>query len=248
MSKNLENQIEQLIVDKVAVLNRPDLFRKPIIGFSSAKDNRYSELKEIIGDWHLTPTELLPDAESVISYFVPFTELVVAEPKTVNDGSPVWGEAYAVINPYFDVVNKAVIQYLAGLGYSASAVQATHTYDPKDMQSMWSHRSAGAIAGLGIFGANRMLITEKGSGGRFCSVLTSAVLNKAQNPAKNRCLYVTNDACGLCFKICPVNALAPKSFNKFACQDECNKNRKKDKHDADTCGKCISVCPVAYID
>ncbi|CQR71389.1 Epoxyqueuosine reductase [Sporomusa ovata DSM 2662] len=172
---------------------------------------------------------------------------MVAEPKNVNGGSPTWGEAYAIINSYFDVINNAVVQYLSELGYLAGAVQATHTYDPKDMKSMWSHRSAAAIAGLGTYGANRMLITEKGSGGRFCSVLTSAILSKEQNQVETRCLYVKNGSCGLCFKICPVNALAPNSFNKFACQDECNKNQKLDKHGADTCGKCISVCPVAYI-
>ncbi|SCM81053.1 conserved hypothetical protein [uncultured Sporomusa sp.] len=245
---SMKNQIEQLIVEKVALLNRPDLFRRPIVSFSSATDSRYSELKEIIGPWHLNPTELLPDAQSVISYFVPFTSLVVAEPKTVDGGSEAWGEAYAIINPYFNDVNQAVIQYLSDLGYSASAVQATHTYDPKDMKSMWSHRSAAAIAGLGTFGANRMLITEKGSGGRFCSVLTSATLHEEQTPAETRCLYVKNGSCGLCFKICPVNALVPDSFDKFICQDECNKNQKQDRHGADTCGKCISICPVAYID
>jgi epoxyqueuosine reductase QueG len=117
---------------------------------------------------------------------------------------------------------------------------------------MWSHRSAAAIAGLGTFGANKLLITEKGSGGRFCTILTSAVLKANQVPIESKCLYLKNGSCGLCFKICPVNALFPDSIDKFACQNEVNKNEAKPKEStnlqsADTCGKCISVCPFAYI-
>ena len=88
----MNNKIKQLIIDKVATLNRNDLFREPIVAFSSAEDKRYDELKEIIGKWHQNPTEILSDAKSVISYFVPFTESVVEEPITVEHGSPLWGD------------------------------------------------------------------------------------------------------------------------------------------------------------
>ena len=250
--KSIEKEIEQIIVAETEVLSRPDLFRKPLVAFSSAEDERYPELKKIIGEWHLNPAELLPDAKSVISYFVPFTEMVVAEPKTTKDGSPLWGEAYAVINPYFEHINGAVSRYLTDFGFSVRTIQATHTYDPKDMKSMWSHRSAAAIAGLGAFGANRLLITVKGSGGRFCTVLTSAPLKIEPTLVKDRCLYVKNGSCGLCFKICPVSALSPNTIDKFACQREVNKNDEKQReltsYRADTCGKCISVCPSAYIE
>lgn len=244
---NIAGDIEKIIAEKVDSLERPDLLREPLVRFSSAKDKQYDELKEIIGDWHLNPTELLEDAETVISYFVPFTKEVAAEPKKVAEGSALWGEAYAIINSYFDEINLSVMEYLRNLGYSASSIQATHTYDPKDMQSMWSHRSAAVIAGMGKFGANRLVITEKGSGGRFCTVFTSAIIREEMNPVEDSCLYNKNGSCGLCFKICPVHALEPNSFNKFACQYVCNTNKKQDKHGADTCGKCISICPLAYI-
>ena len=248
----IELEIERIVIDMVEALKRPDLFRKPFVSFSAADDEKYIELKTLIGDWHLTPTEILSDAKSVISYFVPFTKEVVAEPKTVQHGSPLWAEAYQEINRHFDVVNDAIANFLEGLGYAAKTIKATHTYDPKDMKAMWSHRSAAAIAGLGAFGANRMLITEKGSGGRFCTVITSAPLKVNEKPIENQCLYIKNGSCGLCFKICPVNALQPDSMDKFACQDELNKNAEKLKEttcleSTDTCGKCISICPVAYI-
>ena len=250
--QTIEEKIKQIIVDEVAALNRPDLVREPLVAFSSAADQRYAELKQIVGTWHLTPAELLPDAKSVISYFIPLTEKVVLEPKNSVHGSLLWGEAYVVINAYFVHINDVISSYLTNLGFSTMTIRPTHTYDPKDMKSMWSHRSAAAIAGLGAFGVNRLLITEKGSGGRFCTVITSAPLKTEQVPSQNKCFYFMNGSCGLCVKICPVNALAPDSFDKFACQRELNKNGEMQKdiasYNADTCGKCISVCPHAYIE
>jgi len=251
MTKNVEADIKQIIMDEVEKLNRPDLVRRPLVAFSSAGDERYAELKQIVGEWHLTPTEMLPGAQSVISYFIPLTERVVLDPKSVPDGSLLWGEAYVVINAYFNHINDAIAQYLTAHGFSAKTIRPTHTYDPGDLKSMWSHRSAAAIAGLGAFGLNRMLITERGSGGRFCTVITSAPLKTEQARAQNKCLYFIDGSCGLCMKICPVDALAPDGFDKFTCQKELNKNGEKQKgkteYMADTCGKCISICPMAYI-
>ena len=73
VNESLENGIEQRFTDSLNELMRPDLFRSAIVAYSSTVDERYSKHKEIIGEWHLNPTELLPDAKSVISYFVPFT-------------------------------------------------------------------------------------------------------------------------------------------------------------------------------
>lgn len=244
---NIEHDIENLIIEAMVSLKRDDLYREPLIGFSSAKDKRYNELKSIIGEWHLNPSELLDDAESVITYFVPFTKDVSNGPKSTEGRSEIWGEAYTIINSYFNDINEIIVKYLTNLGYSATPIKSTHTFDPKDMKSMWSHRSAAAIAGLGEFGANRMLITEKGSSGRFCTVLTSAHLIKDVAPLEDKCLYKIDGSCGLCFEVCPVHALEPNSLNKFACQYVCNSNKKEDKLGADTCGKCISICPVAYI-
>lgn len=250
--ETLEQQIEKKIKHEVASLNRPDLFREPLVGFSAAADPRYDELKQIIGAWHQHPKELLPDAKSVISYFVPFTKEVIKAPKNKKMATPLWGEAYLVINEGFDHINGILCTFLQEQGYSAQMIPATHTFDPKDMKSLWSHRSAAAIAHLGVFGANRLLITEKGSGGRFCTVLTSAPLEPSEATLSNPCLYLKDGSCGACFKACPINALQADHFDAFGCQARTKRNESF-LHDkavlsgADVCGKCIAACPVAYI-
>lgn len=250
---SLELEIKNIIEEKVKKLGRDDLFRAPLVAFSDANDERYMELKELIGDWHKTPKEFLPEAQSIISYFVPFTKKVGVDPKTVKDGSALWSEAYQEINSYFEVINQEIKEYLESQGYLATTIKATHTYDPRDLKAAWSHRSAAVIAGLATLGANRLAITEKGSGGRFCTVITSAKLQPNQNPVEEKCLYKKNGSCGLCFKICPVGALRPDGMDKFVCQDELNKNQELLRKEtdlvlADTCGKCISVCPFVYIE
>ena len=71
----------RVIRSSMEKIQRPDLFRKPICGFSAADDPRYKELKTVIGPWHCLPTELLPEAKTVISYYVPFTKEVAKAPK-----------------------------------------------------------------------------------------------------------------------------------------------------------------------
>ena len=48
---SLERRICETIKNKVKELDRSDLFREPVVGFSSALDAGFYELKNIIGPW-----------------------------------------------------------------------------------------------------------------------------------------------------------------------------------------------------
>jgi len=246
---NIEQDLRQIVINEVEGLGRSDLFREPLVAFSDANDKRYDDLKRIIGDWHLSAGEILEGAKSVISFFVPFMKDVVMSPKNSEGPSRLWGEAYQMINLHSAHINKALTKYLSEFGYNSTSIPATHAYDPKDMKTFWSHKSAAHIAGLGVFGKNRILITEKGSGGRFGTLLTTAPLKATQSLPAVQCL----DSCGLCHKICPVGAFSGSELDKHACQNELFKNgeilrSKSDLTKADACGKCISICPVAYVE
>ena len=248
-----EEKVAGLVKDMVKLHGRDDLFREPIVGFSKASDERYEMLKTMVGPWVKSPVDLLEQAESVISYFVPFTKEVADSPNHAEPVSPLWGEAYENINAYFEVIGDAVVELLDKLNFVSMKIKATHTYDPVILQSLWSHRSAAVIAGVASFGANRMAITEKGSAGRFCTVLTSANLKSDKPPVENMCLYNKDGSCGLCFKACPTGALTPNGFEKFTCHDRLLINQHHIRQvssvkDADVCGKCLAVCPMAYIE
>lgn len=246
----LEDQIKETVTETVEAAGRPDLFRAPLVGFSDAADERYPELKSMVGDWVRDPKELFPAARSVISIFVPFTREV---PRSVLIEEPVsrlWGEAYMVLNNLYATIGEEVEAFLTKGGYESMPIAATHTYDPETLQSMWSHRSAAAIAGLGSFGANRMLFTEKGSGGRYGSILTSAPLEAGKEPAREYCLYHIDGSCLVCMDACPVDALAVGHLKKFTCHDRLLENREllKDLGGPDVCGKCAAACPVVFIE
>jgi len=238
----MEQELRDLIVREVAARNRPDLFREPLVAFSSAHDPRYAELKTIVDEAYLCPPELMADAQSVISYMILFTEEVVKAPQ--SDDPTLWGDAYHTANALFGPINEAIIQHLTDRGFSAMRIPAAYAWDPTTLSATWSDISAGAIAGLGTFGANNMLITEKGSGGRLGTVLTSAPLQMTTKATQNKCPYPEDGSCGLCFQICPSKALRlDKMIARADCEYEAGKDNK-----AYVCGKCISVCPLGYIE
>lgn len=253
MSEKIEKRIEEIINEQMEILNRKDLYRKPLVAFSSAKDARYEDLKNIIGAWHQTPTEILPDAKSVITYFIPFTEEVAMAPKKTKAPSSIWGESYQLINAHFRVINQAIADYLMEEGYSVEKIKMAQKYDKENFRTSWSHKSAAVIAGIGAFSVNQLVITEKGSGGRFSTLITSADLTNHQKPVENKCLYLKNKTCGLCLEICPPKALSAEGFDKSLCDEELIKNGKMLQESfgldyASVCGKCISICPFAYIE
>lgn len=251
VSDTLKKNVERIISEKVNALNRPDLFRQPLFAYSDAKNPKYKELKTIVGSWHKTPDELLPGAECAISYFIPFTKEVVSGPLTALNGSEIWSEAYVIANNAVLTIDDAVTEYLSAEGFETALIRGTGAYDQKELKSMWSHRSAAAIADLGKFGDNRLLITEKGSGGRFCTILTTAPIEPGCETTPKTCLRQQNGSCGKCFEICPVQTLRPGEFDRFVCNDDVLlKNAETFKYlgFADACGKCISACPLSYIE
>jgi epoxyqueuosine reductase QueG len=64
-------------------------YRPPLIAVGSAADEGFEKLldPEVVGPHHLMPTEWLPEAKTVISLFLPFTERVI-ESNTIDPAMP----------------------------------------------------------------------------------------------------------------------------------------------------------------
>ncbi len=246
----LKQELMELVTKHTLESEKREIFRAPLIGFSSAADPLYGQLKEIVGAWHLQPKEILPEAKTVISFFLPFSTETVAQNQQHEPTAQAWAESYVVANQLLGNISQRMIQSLASKGIPAATLPATHGYDAEKLQSAWSHRSAAYIAGLGRFGINRMLITSVGCAGRYGTVITAAEIPPDVRGDQELCLYHQNGSCLACIEACPVSALSIDGFDKFKCNERLLQNATlfADIGFCDVCGKCVVAGPCAIIN
>ena len=96
------------------------LFDEPIMGFASVEDDIFEVFrrKEVIGANYFGPGEWLPEAQSVISFFLPFSETVRASNRTDRtDPSREWLyariEGQEFIGKYMDAVRHFLEEHPA---------------------------------------------------------------------------------------------------------------------------------------
>lgn len=226
------------------------LWQKPLVAFARADDPKFSDLEQQVAPSHLLPVDLLPTARSVICYFLPFHRDIA---RSNNEGeycSDPWAFAYLESNQLIQDLNDHLRDQLCLLGHESATTPATHNFSPETLLSNWSHRHIALIAGLGTFGLNHMLITEKGCCGRLGSLVTSLVLSPTPVSTNQSCLYYLDQGCMKCVKSCPSQALQKDSFDRFRCYDHLLKNTEihQAKGWVDACGKCLTRLPCSFID
>ena len=221
-------------------------WKSPLVAYARADDPLFIELKNIVNPTHALPQDFLSEAQTVITYFLPFENRVVESNKPGRYSSRTWALSYIETNRLIEALNEHLQQVLVEQGYKAVFVPATHNFDKKTLLSDWSHRSAAYIAGLGTFGLNHMLITENGCCGRIGSIITDLELPPTPRYTKELCLYKANGNCGRCTKRCVNKALTIDTLDKHKCYEMCliNSERLSDFESiADVCGKCLVNVP-----
>lgn len=231
-------------------------YDEPLIGFADARDPLFTDYKnpEIIGDIFRTPLEWFPEAVTVISFFLPFSEIVRRSNHPLGLASDEWmhgrfgGEAFA------NALRRFTISELESAGGSAMAphIEPEFKADFTIFASNWSERHIAYAAGLGTFSLNRGLITEKGMAGRFASVVTNLhfepTLRKYPDPFHN-CPHTREGKCGACIKRCPTGAITKNGKAHPPCHQYLFiTNPRKDfneQHDYPytACGKCQTNVP-----
>ncbi|MDL2264241.1 hypothetical protein LJC31_06265 [Synergistaceae bacterium OttesenSCG-928-I11] len=248
MAENLKETLATLVADRVHASEDADYFREPLVGFASADDPLFAQLPEVVGPHHMLPCDLLPSAKTVMAFFVPFTKPIVDANRRTGECAPEWQSAYLRTNRFLNAMSEELVRVLAEKGIEAEMVRATHTYDPQLLKAPWSHRSAAFVAGLGRFGMNRMLITKKGCGGRYGSIVFAEAVPYDARSEEEYCLAKKGGGCTYCVDRCPVGALKPDAFDRHACNDQLLRNGEKfSETGADCCGLCV-VGPCAYIE
>ncbi len=245
--QNLESSIKEIIYTQVEQAKTTTRFRKPVVGFASATDPLFDKIKELIGPHHLHPTEVLPEAKTVIAYFLPFAEDIVNANRKAAYVAREWSVAYIEGNKVINTISEELQKELAKAEIQAATQPATHNFNEQDLTAMWSHKSAAFVAGLGRFGLNRMLITPEGCAGRFGSIVISAEIQATPRPIQEYCHYLKGKKCVFCVNSCPTGALTVENLDKKKCYQRLLEVDKSfpDLGLCDVCGKC-AIGPCAY--
>ena len=248
---NLEAKVREIFHETSSKLQTPPdkIWDMPLIACAKADDEFFPQLKHAIAPDHLLPYDLLPEARSVVVYFIPFKPFI-SKDNAANYpmASKMWAEAYVMTNKLISLMNDEISQILASLGYKCAVTPPTHNFDEKRLISRWSHKHIAYIAGLGTFGINQLLITSKGCCGRLGSFVTSAPFTPTQRPKGEYCLEKAGQQCSKCINRCPVKALSVDKFNRHLCYERLLENDRfySDLPLTDVCGQCSCEIPCSH--
>lgn len=241
MKKSLENFIRKFVREYKKNEKTITNWQEPLIGYADAHDPMFDSLNNEIGRGHISPLTSLASANTVISYFIPFEEDTVLSNKDGRIASRDWAFAYIETNRLIENLGLAIKERLEKKGYSTILPQGKNL-DRATTSGNYSQRHIAYIAGLGTFGMNRLIITEKGCAGRFGSVITELKINPTPRPEKELCLYKVDQSCTDCIDACPRGALSTQGFSKEKCMEHMKDNQViyRDLGDCKVCGKCVS--------
>jgi epoxyqueuosine reductase len=195
------------------------IFDSPLVGFSSSDDELYTRVFKREGVIHplfMAPREWMPEAKTVISFFLPFTDQVRESNRTA------WDEPYKPEIPqrcsaewlHGRIEGQAFVNMLTDFIEELLQTSGFRTISPTGSGrvkmlmpfcSNWSERHAAFASGLGTFGLSKGLITEKGMAGRIGSVITDAFFEPSPRPYTDPFEYCK--MCGACELQCPANAI-----------------------------------------
>lgn len=248
MKDTIVRELQDFVAEYQRVQDVTTAWGEPLVGFAAADDLLFVDLKRVVVDSHALPADLLPEARTVISFFLPFPKsLATGNLKNVLS-SPEWARSYIETNELIARLNEHMISFLASKGASTAAIPATHNWIEDKLVANWSHRHVAFVAGLGRFGLNNMLITRKGCSGRIGSLITSMEIAPDLRPENEACLHKDDGSCGNCVRQCVNDALETEGFDRFKCYAQLLKNVEEHANIgyADVCGKCLAAVPCSH--
>ena len=229
-------------------------YKPPILSVGSAFDPGFTKLREpgVVGPHHLMPTDWLPEARSVISVFLPFTDRL----NTSNAGGtdPSWEWLFGRIEGQAPLlaVGELVRDALLAAGYKAhlpytdprliARVSLAQDLPIPVYSSTWSERHVGFVTGLGTFGRSTNFISKAGTSGRLISVVTD--WDPAPDVKDYTGVYDYCSECFACYRACPGQAYGESGKTISKCslfiRENCAKFAPRYG-----CGKCQAGMPCA---
>ncbi|MCD7897374.1 MAG: hypothetical protein LUG50_11980 [Planctomycetaceae bacterium] len=219
----------------------PDYWRPVRVRLGDAGREEVKLLQTIVKPDHYLPDDILPGANTLISYFLPFRDWLAGTNNQPGIASPEWAAAYIATNTMAANLNAHLRDALHSLGHRA-AVPENIGFTPEELMSRWSQRHIAWLSGHGTFGVNRMLISPDGCTGRYFSIVAVLPTRHDDILPEELCLYKRNGTCGLCMRRCPQGALTPDGFDRRKCWEQCLGNDRL-YPGAQVCGKCVVGMP-----
>ncbi len=238
------------------------IFDPPVFAFGNADDEYFEKLKSpsAVGEHFRLPKEWLPQAKTVISFFLPFTETVRKSNRENRTWpSSLWlhgrieGQAFLnrlclhlnsvlISSGYGSVVPSLDHNFWSKAGFSKASSDPDENTDARPTYtSNWSERHVAYVCGLGTFGLSKGLITKKGMAGRLGSLVTELYLPPDKREYSG--IYEYCSMCGACVKRCPANAISvSKGKDHDLCSQYLNVTAEKFKPRYG-CGKCQTKVP-----
>lgn len=179
-----------------------------------------------------------------ISYIIPFPRSVIEE---LTDGpSHTYLHYYRAVNTLIDDLSIRLTAMLEAAGYDAFPVPSSQRTGKNRLDSIFPHRIAAALAGLGWIGKSGCLVNQTyGPRVRLGTVLTDAPL-PPDKPIGVRC-----GECRRCMEACPAKAIKGVLFSPDVPLSErlrpelCDsyQNAVRDRFGKRVCGLCLAACP-----
>jgi len=222
------------------------IYDAPIFAFGAADDELYVKYKSpgIIGSHFQGPTQWLPTAKTVISFFLPYTKKIRAANATDNRWpADEWLHGRYEGQLLLKQLTEYLVETISKTGHKAIAPSFDERFkigqENNPFTSNWSERHVAYACGLGTFGLSKGVITKKGMSGRFGSILTEQNLPKDTRAYSGIYEYCTN--CGKCINRCPARAISENGKESPICSSFMSKVMEKHSPRYG-CGKCqVSV-------
>jgi hypothetical protein len=248
--KAIEDYTAHSINNRFAAWPDEQIWDKPLIGFADGDDPIFQEYKTIIGDYHVTPREVLDmyletngcgeitplPHVSVISFIMPASRKTRETNRAESAICSVrWNHTRLQGQEFIARLSRYLVVLIESQGYLAVAPELAKWWqvvrNPEEgtWSSKWSQRHAAYAAGLGTFGLSDGFITPRGMAIRAGSVVCNLELPPNPRPYADHhanCLFYTQGGCMKCAARCPAGAISEKGHDKSRCARYLNEMRQ----------------------
>lgn len=187
------------------------------------------------------PKSIMPECRSAIVIGVPIQSAVIDTAPSIY-----YRELYKVTNAILDDSAQRIVMALEMMGHRAVFIPRDGYHGMagllREPTSFFSHKHSAYLAGLGTFGVNNLILTERyGPRIRFTTILTDAVLPYGKPMESQICIR-----CMKCRDVCPAGAIGDDIYpvsriDKVKCTGNSEMLNRKG---ISPCGRCAAVCPV----